>query len=543
MKYVSYLYLCYFLLNTSLHTIVAQSTLNSQRFNVKDFGAVGDGTVDDAVAIQKTLNAANSAGGGIVYFPTGNYLVKTTLIPYSNLQIIGSGESSVLKFIFPAYSQTKKAFYGWIFRNQKNVTFRNIAMNGGATQFDSNPVDVDGAYHIIYFNPESDNSVQDIIIESCHFSYSFDSAIQSYGRSADKYPHPITNRVNILNCRFRDTGAHGVGMNEWHNSMVSNCDFENIGRKIMIKGYGSGMAVDVSAGSENIVVINNKVRKAAAGFKAETHMNGEQDVAAKNIIIEDNSISECHEGVDYRVWYGIRVNGIGVKVKRNTIQSYMHGILITSKASECVIENNNILSTRANEAAGIRIDQGYGKHRIVGNKINNAGAQGMLVLGNSLTISNNIISNSRLEGIRIADVKGVDCSNNICFDNKSWNISVAPINDKSEDVEISNNVSYQSAATDQSKGINVSDKNVINVIKSGNSNLDDIDTSSEVKSSLKEISNTSRTIRMDSPPTNGNWNKGDIIFNSVSKPGNFIGWICQETGAPGTWKGFGKIER
>jgi len=542
MKDVSYIFLCYFLLNTSLHTIVAQSSLNSQSFNVKDFGAVGNGTVDDAVAIQKTLNAANSAGGGTVYFPTGNYLIKTTLIPYSNLQIIGSGESSVLKFVFPAYSQTKKVFYGWIFRNQKNVTFRNIAMNGGATQFDSNPVNVDGAYHIIYFNPESDNSVQDIIIERCHFSYSFDSAIQSYGRSADKYPHPITNRVNILNCQFRDTGAHGVGMNEWHNSMVINCDFENVGRKIMIKGYGSGMAVDVSAGSENVVIINNKVRKAAGGFKAETHLNGDEEVAAKNVIIEDNSILDLYEGPDYRVWYGIRVNGIRVSVKRNTIQSYMHGILIASKASECVIINNTILSTKANEAVGIRIDQGYGKHRIFGNKINNAGAQGILVLGNSLTISNNIISNSRLEGIRIADVKGVVCSNNIAFDNKSWNFSVAPINDTSEDVELSNNVSYQSLVSDQRKGINLSDKNVVNVTKSGNANLNDSDTSPEVKSSFKEISSTSRTIQMDAPPITGNWNKGDIAFNSIPKPGNFVGWICQEAGSPGTWKGFGKIE-
>ncbi len=40
--------------------------------NVKDFGAKGDGG-DDAAAIQSAVNAANAAGGGVVYFPPGTY--------------------------------------------------------------------------------------------------------------------------------------------------------------------------------------------------------------------------------------------------------------------------------------------------------------------------------------------------------------------------------------------------------------------------------------------------------------------------------------
>lgn len=48
--------------------------------NVRDFGAVGDGLADDAAAIQKALDTAGSAGGGIVFLPTGNYLCKGTLV-------------------------------------------------------------------------------------------------------------------------------------------------------------------------------------------------------------------------------------------------------------------------------------------------------------------------------------------------------------------------------------------------------------------------------------------------------------------------------
>ena len=43
---------------------------------VKDYGANGDGTTDDASAIQSALDALKDSGG-IIFFPTGTYLIKT----------------------------------------------------------------------------------------------------------------------------------------------------------------------------------------------------------------------------------------------------------------------------------------------------------------------------------------------------------------------------------------------------------------------------------------------------------------------------------
>ena len=45
-------------------------------FNVREFGAVGDGTNFDTAAIQKAFNACGKAGGGTVVFPAGTYLSK-----------------------------------------------------------------------------------------------------------------------------------------------------------------------------------------------------------------------------------------------------------------------------------------------------------------------------------------------------------------------------------------------------------------------------------------------------------------------------------
>lgn len=43
-------------------------------FNVKNYGATGDGKTLDTEAIKKTIEAVAASGGGTVYFPAGNYL-------------------------------------------------------------------------------------------------------------------------------------------------------------------------------------------------------------------------------------------------------------------------------------------------------------------------------------------------------------------------------------------------------------------------------------------------------------------------------------
>lgn len=45
----------------------------SGHFNVRDFGAKGDGTHIDSPAINAAIDAAATAGGGTVYFPAGTY--------------------------------------------------------------------------------------------------------------------------------------------------------------------------------------------------------------------------------------------------------------------------------------------------------------------------------------------------------------------------------------------------------------------------------------------------------------------------------------
>jgi len=77
-------------------------------FDVRAFGARGDGRTDDSRALQAALDAAREAGGGVVYLPAGTYLVApprgsgggvstASLTIGSRTWLRGDGAATVLK--------------------------------------------------------------------------------------------------------------------------------------------------------------------------------------------------------------------------------------------------------------------------------------------------------------------------------------------------------------------------------------------------------------------------------------------------------------
>jgi len=67
---------------------VGCSTLSHGAFNVRSFGAVGDGTTKDTAAFQKALDACAAANGGTVVVPAGNYLIGSIQVKsYTTLRL------------------------------------------------------------------------------------------------------------------------------------------------------------------------------------------------------------------------------------------------------------------------------------------------------------------------------------------------------------------------------------------------------------------------------------------------------------------------
>ncbi len=52
------------------------SAAGTPTYNVKNYGAVGNGIQDDTNAIQAAINAVDPAAGGTVYVPSGVYIVR-----------------------------------------------------------------------------------------------------------------------------------------------------------------------------------------------------------------------------------------------------------------------------------------------------------------------------------------------------------------------------------------------------------------------------------------------------------------------------------
>lgn len=71
-----------------------------QIVSVKDFGATGNGSTDDTLAIQRAINYLASIGGGTAKFPTGTYKISSKLTISSN-SIFLSGEGRQSSIIAP----------------------------------------------------------------------------------------------------------------------------------------------------------------------------------------------------------------------------------------------------------------------------------------------------------------------------------------------------------------------------------------------------------------------------------------------------------
>ena len=80
---------------TSQQTGAAETAGDKMFFNVRAYGATGDGTTLDSPAINKAIIACNEAGGGTVYFPAGTYLSGSIHLT-NNLQLFLDAGSVIL---------------------------------------------------------------------------------------------------------------------------------------------------------------------------------------------------------------------------------------------------------------------------------------------------------------------------------------------------------------------------------------------------------------------------------------------------------------
>lgn len=101
---------------------------NTTVYNVKNYGAVGDGYADDTLAVRKAIDQAKINGGGTVYFPSGRYLFTGTFRIPENTSLKGESKELV-SLVFLPFNWTLRNIPDAFFTGTKNFSIEDITIN------------------------------------------------------------------------------------------------------------------------------------------------------------------------------------------------------------------------------------------------------------------------------------------------------------------------------------------------------------------------------------------------------------------------------
>ena len=173
--------------------LTAKSTLG---FNVKDFGAKGDGVTVDSGSIQAAVNAALAASGGTVYLPAGTYICSGVYLG-SNIRFVGAGMGATVLKMDPAAVPGTNA---WVLRVANGstiaasyVSVSDLTIDGNRTAF-PNPAAKMYGY---YLGTQNVGLVTDCSVNRVEF------------RGCTAYACDVVNalRVAITDCWSHDNGG------------------------------------------------------------------------------------------------------------------------------------------------------------------------------------------------------------------------------------------------------------------------------------------------------------------------------------------------
>lgn len=267
---------------------------NQTEFNVKDFGAVGNGIVDDTKAIQSCFNYIQRIGRGTAYFPKGIYKISRTsqrgkawaLRAVNNLKIKGADQDkTILKLAGKQPGFTRILYVEKV----TGVTIENITFDGNRKE-QINPEDPEEHLGGVFIDTSSK-----IEIRHSNFLNTGGDGISIRG------PKVSSTNVTIDSCYFNGNYRNGITLgsgfvdikitNNFFDTEIddSPIDSEPDGgtcRNVLIQNNIIKTPTLLTIGgsaynnlAENYEVKNNKL------YNCSIYV-----VRAKNVLIEDNEL-------------------------------------------------------------------------------------------------------------------------------------------------------------------------------------------------------------------------------------------------------------
>jgi polygalacturonase len=259
--------------------------LNMYDYNVKQFGAAGDGVTLDQHALQQAIDTCAEAGGGTIYFPKGNYVTGTLFLRshvhlHLGMQAVIRASSDMM--LYPpigheAYSDPPRRTY--ILMLADGVTNCKITgegeINGGGTEnlwFPENRL-VPKRIGTLLFTGCSNIQVNDITIRHS----------DCWTLHVQKSEEVMISNVTIRNNRNR-INTDGIGIDGSRNVLISNCNIESGDDSIVFKSIDGETC-------ENVTVSNCILSSRCQAIKFGTESEGPiRNITITNCVVHHSTI-------------------------------------------------------------------------------------------------------------------------------------------------------------------------------------------------------------------------------------------------------------
>jgi polygalacturonase len=251
------------------------------QFDVKKYGAAGDGKTLDTKSIQSTIDKAFAAGGGIVDIPSGTFLIGTLILKDNvelHLQIgailLGSPDYKDYTEIIHKFDSRTNGLYAKYFmvfaEGAKNISITgNGTMNGnGLKNFQKgNPQNL-RPFMVRLVNCDN------VTIRDVHFLESANWTLHLLGcRDVNVDGVDIENGV--------DSNRDGIDVDCCQRVTISNSRFSTGDDAIVMKASSDVLCQDIA-------ITNCIIRTRASAIKTGTESNGGfKNITISNCIIKD----------------------------------------------------------------------------------------------------------------------------------------------------------------------------------------------------------------------------------------------------------------
>ena len=353
-------------------------------YNVKNYGAKGDGITDDTTTIQAAINAAGK--GGIIHFPEGTYLVSATFSSDDGLTYRGEGARQSIIKVAATHSGT------------------NVLSLSADTEIIVTDLGFDGSNHLTCVKAIQTNTsgtVKNLTITRCYFTSFLPKTVSSYGTSSGALWLWSANGIDVLYNEIVDCGR-GIIIDDPSSGRVNV-----IGNRIT-----NPSGTDIC--SSGIYI------KKATGFAPDTR-----------VVVRDNFVSDCQrDPTDVSPFTGNGAEGHGIVVSRcrgiriinNTCVNNGRGILCSNESMDTLISGNECYY---NLDSGIRCEPESSTQDIT---LGTAGDQRGLIISDNVCRDNGWSGNQHLgyygKGIEVSYAAGSILVGNICYGNLAAGINI-----------------------------------------------------------------------------------------------------------------------